>query len=142
MYSHKFFLECQKGHILVGHVRMFGLAWHDYSLNNHVTGQVNGSKIWTLTRHKKNCVDQTRPFNNCVKFDYPNPFIRVMFVSGIRVVSNFANSKEKARIDIHVDHSKAYENLFRYAIIIQKFDTGGNCKVLFNAVIKPNKVLF
>lgn len=77
-----------------------------------------------------------------VKFDDLNPFIRVIFALGICIVSNFVSSKEKARIDIHVDHSKGYENQFQYAVIIQNFDPGTNCKVLYDVVTKPNKVLF
>lgn len=65
-----------------------------------------------------------------------------MFVSGICAKLNFVCSKVKARIEIHVDHSKGYENIFQYAVIIQNFDPGINCKVLYNAVTKPNKVLF
>ncbi|KAH9794012.1 SWIM-type domain-containing protein [Citrus sinensis] len=51
-------------------------------------------------------------------------------------------ARERARKDINGDHERGYEDLFQYAAVIHKYDPGAICKVLCDAVTRPEKVLF
>ena len=63
---------------------------------NRVINRINGLRTLTLTRDgKKSCQSEPDLCNNHVKFNDSYPFIRVVFVSGNWVVSNFASSINK-----------------------------------------------
>ncbi|KAH9745085.1 SWIM-type domain-containing protein [Citrus sinensis] len=51
-------------------------------------------------------------------------------------------ARERARKDINGDYARGYEDLFQYVAVIHKYDPGAICKVLCDAVTKPEKVLF
>ncbi|KAK9184926.1 hypothetical protein WN943_025278 [Citrus x changshan-huyou] len=51
-------------------------------------------------------------------------------------------ARERARKDINGDHARGYEDLFQYAAVIHKYDPSAICKVLCDAVTRPEKVLF
>ncbi|KAH9769197.1 SWIM-type domain-containing protein [Citrus sinensis] len=51
-------------------------------------------------------------------------------------------ARERVGKDINGDHARGYEDLFQYAAVIHKYDLGAICKVLCDAVTRPEKVLF
>ena len=51
-------------------------------------------------------------------------------------------ARERARTYIHGDHARGYKDLFQYAAVILKYDPGAICKVLCDAVTRPEKMLF
>ncbi|KAK9192975.1 hypothetical protein WN944_003670 [Citrus x changshan-huyou] len=51
-------------------------------------------------------------------------------------------ARERASKNINGDHARGYEDLFQYAAVIHKYDPGAICKVLCDAVTRPEKVLF
>ncbi|KAH9735134.1 SWIM-type domain-containing protein [Citrus sinensis] len=62
---------------------------------------------------------------------------------GVRIGDLKLNrARERARKDINGDHARGYEDLFQYAAVIHKYDPGAICKVLCDAVTRPEKVLF
>ncbi|KAH9762042.1 SWIM-type domain-containing protein [Citrus sinensis] len=62
---------------------------------------------------------------------------------GVRIGNlKLYRARERARTDIHGDHARGYEDFFQYAAVILKYDPGAICKVLCDAVTKPEKVLF
>ncbi|KAH9745090.1 SWIM-type domain-containing protein [Citrus sinensis] len=48
-------------------------------------------------------------------------------------------ARERARKDINGDYARGYEDLFQYVAVIHKYDPGAICKVLCDAVTKPEK---
>ncbi|XP_024033163.1 uncharacterized protein LOC112095457 [Citrus clementina] len=62
---------------------------------------------------------------------------------GVRIGNlKLYRARERAMTDIHGDHARGYEDFFQYAAVILKYDPGAICKVLCDAVTKPEKVLF
>ena len=51
-------------------------------------------------------------------------------------------ARERARKDINKDHAKGYKDLFQYIAVIHKYDPDVICKVLCDAVTRPEKALF
>ena len=51
-------------------------------------------------------------------------------------------ARAKVRLEVFGDHSRRYMKLFDYAAAIHKADPGAICKVLYDVISIPNKVLF
>ncbi|KAK9175760.1 hypothetical protein WN944_027767 [Citrus x changshan-huyou] len=62
---------------------------------------------------------------------------------GVRIGNlKLYRARERARTYIHGDHARGYKDLFQYAAVILKYDPDAICKVLCDAVTRPEKMLF